>query len=418
MFSQRPRRDFAARNRRAAVRPETEALEGRQLLSYSPIGSLPDLTVTAQAGAIAAYGGPISVTLDVRNLGASSLVEPLALQPGAVSTADAGPSHVGVYLLKNKHVHAGGGGSVLVGEIAIPAVPQNSLVTVSQTLILPARPHGFPGSGGNVLLAFRADDQREVRDIDRTNNIGSIVPLQIEAALPDLTAIALDVPPTMQPGDVIAPSIKIANYGTVDSATQGPVTVLLVASTDGNYGPTDVILGRYEITDLPGLSQAPQRRTVLGDVNARRPAQRPHPRIHDGRFAERHPADRAEQLLHRHHRRPPQHDPRAARDRQRAELGGRGPPRGRRHRASPRPASRARRRPTPTCSRRPPSRPRVISQHQRLPRRRGPGRSIGQLHGRQQRRLPTSGSTSTGGRGPGAPSGKGAPTNGGGTAKA
>jgi hypothetical protein len=271
VFSQRPRRDFAARNRRAALRPETEALEGRQLLSYSPIGSLPDLTATGQAGAIAAYGGPLSVTVDVRNLGASSQVEPLSLQPGAVSTADAGPSHVGVYLLRTPHTHPGAGGSVLIGEIPVPGVPQNSLVTVSQTLLMPAKPFRFPGSGGFVYLAFRADDLREVRDLDRTNNLSPIVPVQIEAALPDLAAIAIDVPPTMQPGDVIAPSIKIANYGTVDTATQGPVTVLLVASTDTNYGPTDVILGRYQITDLPGLSQAPQRRTVLGDVTLDNP---------------------------------------------------------------------------------------------------------------------------------------------------
>lgn len=266
MFSQRPRRDLAARNRRAALRPRTEMLEGRQLLSYSPIGSLPDLTVTAQAGAIAAYGGPIAVTLDVRNLGASTLIEPLNLQPGSFSTADAGPSRVGVYLLRNARALPGGAGSVLIGEVAVPGVPQNSLVTVSQTLILPQRPRRFPGSGGNVFLGFKVDDLKEVADADRTNNVGSRVHLQIQAALPDLATIALDVPPVLQPGDTIAPSIKVANYGTVDTASQAAVTVLLVASTDTNYGPTDVILGRYQITNLPGLSQAPQRRTVLGDV--------------------------------------------------------------------------------------------------------------------------------------------------------
>lgn len=266
MFSQRPRRDLAARNRRAALRPETETLEGRQLLSYSPIGSLPDLTVTAQAGAIATYGGPITVTLDVRNLGSSSMIEPLNLQPGSPSTADAGPSHVGVYLLRSSRSHPGGPGSILIGEVPVPGVPQNSLVTVSQTLILPAKPHRFPGSGGNLFLAFKADDLKEVPEVDRTNKVGPLVPVRIEAALPDLAAIAIDVPPTLQPGDTIAPSIKIANYGTVDTVTQGPVTVLLVASTNPNFGPANVILGRYQITDLPGLSQAPQRRTVLGDV--------------------------------------------------------------------------------------------------------------------------------------------------------
>ena len=116
------------------------------------------------------------------------------------------------------------------------------------------------------------------------------MPVQIKAALPDLTAIAIDVPPVMQPGDTIAPSIKIANYGTVDTATQGPVTVLLVASTDTNFGPTDVIVGRYVINDLPGLSQAPQRSTVLGDVNLDDPPNVVTLRHHHRRSAERHPA--------------------------------------------------------------------------------------------------------------------------------
>lgn len=271
MFPERPRRDrdrsLAARARRAELR--LESLEGRQLLSYSPIGSLPDLTVSAQAGAIAAYGGPISVTLDVRNLGASSTIEPLNLEPGATSTADATASHVGVYLLRGPNARLGSG--IRIGEVAVPAVPQNSLVRVTGTVTLPNRPRGFPGSGGTVYLAFRADDLRESRDLDRANNQGNRVPMIVDAALPDLTTIAVDLPPVMQPGDVIAPSIKVANYGTVNITQQGPVTVLLVASSDTNYGPTDVILGRYQITDLPGLSQAPQRRTVLGDVTLDNP---------------------------------------------------------------------------------------------------------------------------------------------------
>lgn len=235
-------------------------------MSYAPIGSQPDLTVTAQAGAIAAYGGPLTVTLDVQNLGASSTIEPLNLQPGSPSTADSAPSHVGVYLLRTRNSRIGSAGSIRIGEVAVPAVLQNSVVTVTDTLILPARPRKFPGSGGTAYLAFKADDLRETADLDRTNNTGPLLPLGIEAALPDLAAIAIDVPPVMQPGDIIAPSIKIANYGTVNTNTQAPVTVLLVASTDLNYGPTDVILGRYQINSLPGLSQSPQRRTVLGDV--------------------------------------------------------------------------------------------------------------------------------------------------------
>jgi hypothetical protein len=267
VYSQRPRRNLTARNRRAAVTTTClEALETRQLMAYSPIGSLPDLTVTGQAGAIAAYGQPISVILNVHNLGASSTIEPLNLEPNATSSADAGPSHVGVYLLRNSRVKAGGAGSILIGEVPIGSIAQNSLAVVSATLDMPSKPARFPGSGGTVFIGFRADDLREVQDIDRTNNTAKSVPVQIFAPLPDLAAIAIDVPPVLQPGDTIAPTIKIANYGTANTALQGPVTVLLVASTDLNFGPTDVIIGKYEIADLPGLNQAPQTRTVLGDV--------------------------------------------------------------------------------------------------------------------------------------------------------
>ena len=109
-----------------------------------------------------------------------------------------------------------------------------------------------------MYLGFVADDLRQVRDLDRTNNNGNVVAVGIAAALPDLAAIAIDVPPVIQPGDTIAPSIKVANYGTVNTAPQGPVTVLLVASTDKNFGPNDVILSNYQITDLPGLAEAPR----------------------------------------------------------------------------------------------------------------------------------------------------------------
>src|SRR5438105_4542509 len=76
----------AERVRRRPDRIAPERLEGRELLSYSPLGfSLPDLTVTGRAAPIAAYGGPLAVEVDVRNLGASSLIEPLNLEPGAGS---------------------------------------------------------------------------------------------------------------------------------------------------------------------------------------------------------------------------------------------------------------------------------------------------------------------------------------------
>lgn len=267
MFAERFRRPrkLGRAGRPRAAKAGLEALEGRQLLTYSPIGSLPQLVVSGQSGAIAAYGGPITVTLDVSNQGASSVVEPLNLEPDATSTADAAPGRVGVYLLRNRNARPGGPGSILVGDVLTPAIRQNSLVRITETLTLPDRPRRFPGSGGVVYLGFRPQGRLGNR------NSGRPVPVVINAALPDLAALDIDLPPTIQPGDSIAPSLKIANYGTVDTSTQGPVTVLLVASTDRNYGPTDVVLARYVITDLPGLSQAPSRRIVLGDVNLDNP---------------------------------------------------------------------------------------------------------------------------------------------------
>ncbi len=256
------------RRRRATAK--VEALEMRQLLTYSPIGSLPSLQVSAQAGAIAAYGGPITVTLDVSNVGASSTVEPLNLAPDSTSTADAPAGRLDVFLLPNRRTRPGGPGSVLIGDIDTPAIPQNSLVRVTDTLTMPNRPRGFKGSGSTVFLGFRP--RGGLQTILKTKNASAPVPVQINAALPDLVAIGLDLPARLEPGDVVAPVLKIANYGTVNTNTQGAVTVILVASTDKFYGPTDLILARYAITSLPGLSEAPSRRLVIGDVNIDDPA--------------------------------------------------------------------------------------------------------------------------------------------------
>lgn len=267
----RPRGDRRPRRRPTPV--ALERLEERRVLNYSPLGySPPDLTVVGEAPPVAAYGGPITVSVDVVNLGHSSLVEPLALEQGAPSRADATPSVVGVYLSAdpNRLTRT----SVRIGEIAVPMVRQNSVVELTQTFFMPAdRPRGFPGNGGNVYVFFRADDLRQTIDLDRTNNLQRAAePLQIAAPLPDLEAIAIDVPPVMQPGDVIQPSFKIANYGTTLVAPQGPILVQLVASTDQSYGPTDVVLGNYFLEDILPLSTVPTRGpVVLGDVNLDNP---------------------------------------------------------------------------------------------------------------------------------------------------
>jgi hypothetical protein len=261
------RRDGRART----PRPGLESLEERQLLAYSPLGvSLPDLAVTGISAPVAAYEGPLTVSVDVHNLGASSITEPFNLAPGAPSSADAPPSVVGVFLGRNPH---GRGGLVPIGRIAIPAVPQNSVVTVTQQLTLPPRLRGLPPNGETAYVFFRADETRRVVEHDPRNNFQRRgVPVQIAVGLPDLFGVALDVPPVMQPGDTIAPVIRIANFGTVDPSLQGTFDVDLVASTDTDFGPGDTVLQRFNVSTVPPLSDVPMRNAVLGDVNINVPA--------------------------------------------------------------------------------------------------------------------------------------------------
>jgi hypothetical protein len=252
---------------------EAERLENRTVLSYSPIGSLPDLTGVASVPPVAAYGGEITVQVDVSNIGASSLVEPLALVPGATSSADAPASQIGVYLSRNAR-RFDPTRSFKLGEIDVSSIRQNSTLNITSTLLMPAtRPTGLPGNGGRVFVWFRLDEGREVREIDRTNNvIRGGQPVQLAAALPELAVVAFEAPPVLSPGDVIDPSFKIANFGTVDTSPQGTLLVQLVASTDPFFGPTDIVLASYNITNVPPLANAPARgTTVLGDVTLDNP---------------------------------------------------------------------------------------------------------------------------------------------------
>ena len=111
--------------RRPAV-AVVESLETRELLSYSPLGfSLPDLTITGFASPAVSWGGNVTVTANIQNLGASTTPEPLAQQSGSVSSADAPASTVAVYAVRNPHRLRGG---VLVGQFDVPALLQNSAV--------------------------------------------------------------------------------------------------------------------------------------------------------------------------------------------------------------------------------------------------------------------------------------------------
>lgn len=266
-FEARPTR----RNGRTRVRLDLAAstLERRELLAFTPLGfSLPDLTVTGFSAPVAAWGAPFAVTVDVRNLGSSSMIEPLALAPGSTSTADAGPSKVDVYLSTFKPTRNAG---LLIGTIDVPTVPQNTNLRLSQTFILPQHAPGFPNFTGSLFVSFRIDISRSVPDLDRSNNT-FIAPLKValEPPLPDLAIVGLDVPPVMQPGDTIQPNILVANFGTVDTATQGVVDVQLVATTNPQFqGATT--LSSFRIETLQPLSEVPMKQVALGDVNLDRP---------------------------------------------------------------------------------------------------------------------------------------------------
>ena len=240
------------RNGRDPRRPglaALERLEGRELLAYTPLGfSLPDLTISGFAAPAASWGGTLTVAVDVRNIGASSLIEPLALQPGAPSTADALPTYVAVYASRSPR----GGHEVQIGQFLTPYIPQNSAVQLTEALTLPSRPPGLPGPGGTIYLRFAVDPDGILAESDYTNNASQkAAPVRIEAPLPELTVTGLDVPPVMQPGDVIQPNIRVANVGTAPTSPQGPVTVDLVASRTPTFGPGSAILSTFTVANIP-----------------------------------------------------------------------------------------------------------------------------------------------------------------------
>jgi hypothetical protein len=224
------------------------------------------LTVSGYTSTAAAWGGPLTVTLNVRNLGASTLPEPTALQPGAVSTADAGPTIVAVILSRSPHPNPRN--AFTVANIGVPAVSQNNAIQETQTISLPAQPAGFPSDGGKLYVSFKINPTGTVNESDYTNNFStSSHPVLIVAPLPELAATALDVPPVMQPGDTIAPTIRVTNFGPGSTGSQGPLTVALVASTDRRFTSGSSILATYTVANIPGISQVSTGAENFGIAN-------------------------------------------------------------------------------------------------------------------------------------------------------
>lgn len=261
------------RKGRAGRRPDLtslECLEGRELMAYTPLGfSLPDLSVSGFAAPTASWGGPMAVTVDVSNTGASTIVEPLAQQPGSTSTADSPATTVAVFASRYPNSLRG---QIYVGSIAVPALEQNSIQQITSTLTLPSQPAGFPRQGGSIYLHYVVNPNHAFAEMSYANNGSGHTPVVISPRLPQLQAVALDVPPTMQPGDTISPTIQVANLGSADTDLQGPVTVYLVASTTKKFGPGSSIVASYTVSNIPSIAGVPSQTVSNGSANINTPS--------------------------------------------------------------------------------------------------------------------------------------------------
>ncbi len=275
--SRRERR--SGRPRRRPERISVEGLETRQLMAYSPFGySLPQLAVTGYAANTASWGGPLTIDVTVQNQGASSLVEPLNLVPGSTnntlntpagvstnSTADATPTTVEVYASSRPNSTRN---LLKMDTININTnITQNTSLETISTIALPAKPQGY---GNKVYLTLVVNNNQSILQINQSQNIYHVPkPVTIKnVGLPNLQVAALDIPSALQPGDVIAPTIQIVNYGTANPNAQGPVKVELVASLNKTFGPGDSVVGSFVINSLPGVSGVPtENSTLIGGTN-------------------------------------------------------------------------------------------------------------------------------------------------------
>jgi hypothetical protein len=262
--SRRTRRSGHDRSRTRLA--SLECLEARELLAYNPLGfTLPDLEVKAFASTAASWGGNLTVTVNVINTGASTFPEPLNQVPGSASSADAPATTVDIYGSTSKFGLKNG---VFLGTVSVPnGVTQNNLAQITSTIVLPPKPATLPGDGSTIYLYFTANPTGAILESDTLNNTSAPVPLLIEAPFPELSVVGLDVPPTMQPGDTIEPNIRIGNFGTTDTDLQGPVTVILVASTSPTFNTGSSIVATYDISNIPAITDTASKTPIFNDSN-------------------------------------------------------------------------------------------------------------------------------------------------------
>ena len=270
VFWNKRRPDRAGARRQRSVVPTArlapEALETRQLMAYSAFGySLPQLSVTGYTAPVAALGGYVAVDIKVQNLGASSLVEPASLYPAAISSADVVNTSVQIYGSATRN---GRSGRILLGTLDIPLIRQNSNFETVVPVILPASTPALANLN-RFYITLVVNSDRSVIETNYADNVYRIPrPITLDPnPTPNLQVTGFDIPATLQPGDVITPTIRITNLGDADPGTQGPVTVALVASLDTNFGPGDVILSTFTINSLPGINAVPTETSILDAMN-------------------------------------------------------------------------------------------------------------------------------------------------------
>jgi hypothetical protein len=232
-------------------------------LSFSTLGySLPDLVISGEAGPRAAWGGILNVSVYLQNIGASTTTEPLDQLPASeqqaagslynsTSTADAPDSTVGVFLSRSPKSLKG---SVELGTFEVPPLTQNNLAQESAAFTLPSRPAGFPGGGGKFYVYFVANSSNTFQEVTLANNVSKPVAVQVARSSPNVKAISLAVPSTLQAGDTINPVVVLENFGTKAS---GQLTVDLVESTTPYLTVGRSIVASETIASIPGVSQVP-----------------------------------------------------------------------------------------------------------------------------------------------------------------
>jgi hypothetical protein len=152
-------------------------------------------------------------------------------------------------------------GAVQIGTVTAPAASQNSFEQFPASITLPTQPAGFPASG-LFYIHLVANANQTVLQSSFAHNVSPAIPVRIiSQALPEIRVTALDVPPVMQPGDTITPTIQLTNLGTapVPAGTE----VALVASTTPDFNLGSSIVALYTLPQaIPAQSTAPVRASV------------------------------------------------------------------------------------------------------------------------------------------------------------